>query len=84
LQGSSASAPTWKYRAVTTRRPSYTIYSVGCAIVWAVILGVLAAGRDKDRLRRPAGVRRLVDGLGLCHDRPIRLPATTVPSHVGE
>lgn len=34
------------------RRQSYTAYSIGCAIVWAAILGVLAASGQNDRLRR--------------------------------
>lgn len=34
------------------RRQSYTAYSIGCAIVWAAILGALAASGEKERLRR--------------------------------
>ncbi len=34
-----------------TRLDTYTAYSVGCAIVWAVILAALAAGGKKDKLR---------------------------------
>ncbi len=37
---------------MSTRRQSYTAYSIGCGIVWAVILGVLAARNEKERLRR--------------------------------
>lgn len=33
------------------RRQSYTIYSIGCAAVWAAILGVLAARGEKEKLR---------------------------------
>jgi hypothetical protein len=35
---------------MNTRPGSYTGYSVGCAVVWAVILGVVA-GRDKEKFR---------------------------------
>lgn len=31
---------------------SYTGYSIGCAVVWAAILGVLAARGEKETLRR--------------------------------
>ncbi len=34
-----------------TRPGTYTSYSVGCAIVWAVILAGLDASGKKDRLR---------------------------------
>jgi hypothetical protein len=34
------------------RRQSYTAYSIGCAVVWAAILGVLAAFGDKQRMRK--------------------------------
>ncbi len=34
------------------RRQSYTAYSIGCGIVWAAILGVLAALNEKERLHR--------------------------------
>lgn len=34
-----------------TRQGTYTAYSVACAIVWAVILAVLAAGGKTDKLR---------------------------------
>lgn len=37
---------------MSDRRRSYTAYSVGCAIVWAAILGVLAALGEKEKLRR--------------------------------
>jgi hypothetical protein len=34
------------------RRRSYTAYGIGCAFVWAAILGVLAALGEKEKLRR--------------------------------
>jgi hypothetical protein len=34
------------------RLNSYTAYSIGCAVVWSVILAVLAASGDKERLRK--------------------------------
>jgi threonine/homoserine/homoserine lactone efflux protein len=37
---------------VRRRRQSYTAYSIGCGIVWAAILGVLAALNQKEKLRR--------------------------------
>ena len=33
------------------RRTSYTAYSIGCAIVWATILAVLAALDEREKLR---------------------------------
>jgi hypothetical protein len=35
---------------MNARPESYTAYSVGCAVVWAVILGAVAA-RDKEKFR---------------------------------
>jgi hypothetical protein len=35
---------------MNARPGSYTHYSVGCAVVWAVILGVVAA-RDREKFR---------------------------------
>ena len=34
------------------RHQSYVTYSIGCAIVWAAILGALAALDEKDRLHK--------------------------------
>lgn len=34
------------------RLQTYTGYSIGCAIVWVLILGVLASRGDKERLRK--------------------------------
>lgn len=45
-------APTWNDGTMRVPPKSYTAYSVGCGVVWAVIMGVLAAGRDKEGLRR--------------------------------
>lgn len=38
-------------RTMKARRSSYTIYGIGCAIVWLVILAIAntTAGRDKRR-----------------------------------
>lgn len=33
-------------------RKSYTTYGIGCAIVWAAILGILAALGEKEKLRK--------------------------------
>ena len=41
----------WDDPRVRERMESYTAYSVGCAIVWAVILAILAATGKKDKLR---------------------------------
>jgi hypothetical protein len=41
----------WNDHRMRNRLPTYTGYSVGCAVVWAGILGALAAGGKKDRLR---------------------------------
>ena len=41
----------WDDSRVRDRLDSYTAYSVGCAIVWAVILVALAAAGKKDKLR---------------------------------
>jgi hypothetical protein len=30
---------------------TYTVYSIGCAVVWAVILGLVAATGSKDKLQ---------------------------------
>lgn len=32
-------------------RETYTAYSIGCAVVWAAILGALAALGEKEKLR---------------------------------
>jgi hypothetical protein len=37
---------------VRKRRESYTAYSIGCAVVWAAILGVLAARGEREKLRK--------------------------------
>jgi len=37
---------------VRKRRQSYTAYSIGCAVVWAAILGALAARDEKEKLRK--------------------------------
>jgi hypothetical protein len=42
--------PAWDDRWMNPRSGSYARYSVGCAVVWAVILGVVAA-RDKEKFR---------------------------------
>lgn len=34
------------------RLQTYTGYSIGCAIVWAIILGILASSGDKERLHK--------------------------------
>lgn len=34
------------------RPKTYTAYSIGCTIAWAVLLGLLAAFDEKERLRR--------------------------------
>ena len=34
------------------QRRSYTAYSIGCAIAWAAVLGILAARGEKEKLRR--------------------------------
>ena len=34
------------------RRQSYTAYSIGCAVVWAAILGVLAAHGEREKLHK--------------------------------
>lgn len=34
------------------RRQSYTSYSIGCAVVWAAILGLVAALGESEKLRR--------------------------------
>jgi hypothetical protein len=40
----------WRHHPVMqNRRKSYWIYSTGCAVVWAIILGVTAAVGSKDR-----------------------------------
>ena len=38
--------------ATSERLESYTAYSVGCAVVWTIILGVLAATANKETLRK--------------------------------
>lgn len=35
-----------------TRTQSYTAYGIGCAVVWAAVLGGLAALGEKEKLRR--------------------------------
>ena len=35
---------------MSSRRGSYTRYSIACAIVWAAILSVLGARGDRDKL----------------------------------
>jgi hypothetical protein len=37
---------------VRTSRQSYTAYSIGCAVVWGAILGVLTARGEREKLRR--------------------------------
>lgn len=37
---------------MTIGRQSYTAYSIGCAVVWAAILGALAVLGEADRLRK--------------------------------
>jgi hypothetical protein len=34
------------------RLKTYTTYSIGCAVVWALVLAVLAAAGKKEKLRR--------------------------------
>jgi hypothetical protein len=34
------------------RLETYTAYSIGCAIVWALVLAILAAAGKKEKLRR--------------------------------
>jgi hypothetical protein len=31
---------------------TYTAYSIGCAVVWALVLAILAAAGNKEKLRR--------------------------------
>lgn len=60
-------------------RQSYAAYSIGCAVVWAGILGALTARGGRETLRPdPALLRWLVDGMDVGHDRSVRLSATEV------
>ena len=34
------------------RPKTYTAYSIGCAVVWALVLAILAAAGNKETLRR--------------------------------
>lgn len=42
---------TWNDRCMRARQGSYTAYSLGCAIVWAVIMAVLIASRSREKFR---------------------------------
>ena len=59
-----------------TRLNTYTGYSVGCACVWAAILAVGQRRLDPEtRSMLRLGVRRMVDGMDVGHDRPDRISA---------
>jgi hypothetical protein len=44
----------WRLRifCVSESKNSYTTYSIGCAVVWASILAVVAAAGRKEQLRK--------------------------------
>jgi Na+-transporting NADH:ubiquinone oxidoreductase subunit NqrE len=68
---------------MSRRLHSYTAYSVACALVWALILVVVAAVADTKKVAHvPAGLRGLGHRLDIGHDRPPRLPATVIAARL--
>jgi hypothetical protein len=42
----------WIHRVTPRRLSTYTAYSIGCAIAWALLWAILATTADKETLRR--------------------------------
>jgi hypothetical protein len=65
------------------RRGTYTGYSTGCAVVWAVILSVLRALGKSEKMRKILPVfAGWWLGVDVSHHRSVRLSATDVPTTV--
>ena len=66
----------WIHRITPRRLNTYTAYSIGCAIAWALLWTILAATGKKETQSHVLLIfLGWCDRLALRHDRPSRLSA---------